>query len=237
MQTTMHTWGVGKEREERTLPHLGVTAGRPLEKPLAHPLTAQMGMRPRGPCDFLKVTGCLGAEPGHCCPCHTWLCSLSSGIQGTAGPRSLKDHVLVLRGYEEGLGRCRSTLPGSRQPGGQQGLLPSTPNTFCVFFFFDVRDKTMIHFFLARDARGAIVLKAPSDRQGGGVHDWPFFFLLRQVPTGTQELSGVGWDGVGCSQGCSSLPLLGIFAGGFCTSYLSSCWALSAPERPFAMTS
>ena len=147
METTEHTWGVGKEREERTLPHLEVIAGRPLEEPLAHPLTAQMGMRLRGSCDFFKVTGCLGAEPGHCCPFHTWLGSLSSGIQGTAGPRSLKDHVLVLQGYEGGLGGCQSTLPESRQPRGQWGLSLPTPNTLCVFFFFDVRDKTMIHFF------------------------------------------------------------------------------------------
>lgn len=70
--------------------------GHSWEVPLAHLLAAHMGVRSHGSQDLFKVAGHLKVEPGHCGPLHTWLGSLSSGSQGTAGLRGLKDHPLVL---------------------------------------------------------------------------------------------------------------------------------------------
>lgn len=88
-------WELGR-KGKKELCLIFVKAGRSQEEALAHPLTAQMGMRPLGSQDLLKVTGHLGAEPGHYRPFYTWLGCLSSGSQGAAGLRGLTDHQLVL---------------------------------------------------------------------------------------------------------------------------------------------
>lgn len=93
--TERESWELGRKEKKEPVLFLVITR-RSQEEPLAHPLAAQMGMRPQRSRDLFKVIGHLGAEPGHCRPFHTWLGSLSSGSQNTAGLRGLEDHPLVL---------------------------------------------------------------------------------------------------------------------------------------------
>lgn len=93
----------------------------------------------------------------------------------------------------------------------------------------------MVLLFGQKYARGEVGWKVPPAELGRR-HAWLFSFLLSLVTTGAQaEWGGLGWGWLGL--GDSSALVLGFFAGGFCISSLSSCSALSAPERPFATTS